>query len=204
MECSSKHKVRLFFSSQILQREKCICSWMLKLLSCKICFTGPYRKYLRPIPMTEQSFWNGYHIGHCIYVWFQQLQYACQVSDNEIDFQRQNLFFHSHLHSSKLKTDYSDMNFRHPNVLRMYGYFHCEKRVYLLLEYARYGELYKVLRSQPNQHFTEYHSANYIAQVLYYVLVVCVVLSQIHSRYGWPRQESALCCISAKFCYIIF
>ncbi|XP_063883229.1 uncharacterized protein LOC135112617 isoform X2 [Scylla paramamosain] len=55
---------------------------------------------------------------------------------------------------------------RHPNVLRMYGYFHCDKRVYLLLEYARHGELYKVLRSQPNSRFTEYHSANYIAQLV--------------------------------------
>lgn len=64
---------------------------------------------------------------------------------------------------------------RHPNVLRMYGYFHCEKRVYLLLEYARHGELYKVLRSQPDQHFTEYHSANYIAQLV-------SALQYLHSR----------------------
>lgn len=55
---------------------------------------------------------------------------------------------------------------RHPNVLRMYGYFHCDKRVYLLLEYACHGELYKVLHSQPNSRFTEYHSANYIAQLV--------------------------------------
>lgn len=65
----------------------------------------------------------------------------------------------------------SDFHCRHPNVLRMYGYFHCEKRVYLLLEYARHGELYKVLRSQPKQNFSEYHSANYIVQVVYEVLL---------------------------------
>lgn len=29
---------------------------------------------------------------------------------------------------------------RHPNILRMYGYFHDESRVYLILEYAPYGE----------------------------------------------------------------
>ena len=64
--------------------------------------------------------------------------------------------------------------YRHPNVLRMYGYFHCDMRVYLLLEYARHGELYKVLRSQPDNHFTEYQSANYIAQVirLIYSLII--------------------------------
>lgn len=55
---------------------------------------------------------------------------------------------------------------RHPNVLRMYGYFHCEKRVYLILEYARYGELYKVLCSQPNKRFSEHQAANYIVQLV--------------------------------------
>lgn len=29
---------------------------------------------------------------------------------------------------------------RHPNILRMYGYFHDESRVYLILEYAPFGE----------------------------------------------------------------
>ncbi len=35
---------------------------------------------------------------------------------------------------------------RHANVLRLYGYFYDEKRVYLILEYAPHGELYKILR----------------------------------------------------------
>lgn len=35
---------------------------------------------------------------------------------------------------------------RHPNILRLYGYFYDEKRVYLILEYAPQGELYGVLR----------------------------------------------------------
>lgn len=55
---------------------------------------------------------------------------------------------------------------RHPNILRMYGYFHCEKRVYLMLEHARYGEMYKVLCSQPNKRFTEHQAANYIVQLV--------------------------------------
>ena len=33
---------------------------------------------------------------------------------------------------------------RHPNVLQMYGYFHDDKRIYLILEFAPRGELYKV------------------------------------------------------------
>lgn len=36
--------------------------------------------------------------------------------------------------------------YRHPNILRLYGYFYDAKRVYLILEYAAQGELYKHLR----------------------------------------------------------
>lgn len=36
---------------------------------------------------------------------------------------------------------------KHPNLTRLYGYFHDEKRVYLLMEYLVNGELYKHLRS---------------------------------------------------------
>lgn len=39
-------------------------------------------------------------------------------------------------------------NFRHPNILRMFNYFHDEKRVYLILEYAMDGELFKVLQKE--------------------------------------------------------
>jgi serine/threonine protein kinase len=35
--------------------------------------------------------------------------------------------------------------FRHTNILRLYGYFYDETRVYLILEYAPRGELYKEL-----------------------------------------------------------
>ena len=33
---------------------------------------------------------------------------------------------------------------RHNNILRLYGYFYDEHKVYLILEYAPKGELYKV------------------------------------------------------------
>jgi aurora kinase len=35
---------------------------------------------------------------------------------------------------------------RHQNILRLYGYFYDAKRVYLILEYAAKGELYKQLK----------------------------------------------------------
>lgn len=44
---------------------------------------------------------------------------------------------------------------RHPNILRMYGYFYDDKRIYLILEYAPKGELYKELNKQPNKRFDE-------------------------------------------------
>lgn len=37
------------------------------------------------------------------------------------------------------------MSSRHPNILRLYGYFYDEERVYLILEYAARGEMYKEL-----------------------------------------------------------
>jgi len=44
---------------------------------------------------------------------------------------------------------------RHRNILRMFGYFHDEGRVYLILEYAPNGELYKQLQSHPLKRFSE-------------------------------------------------
>ncbi|PNF15459.1 Aurora kinase A, partial [Cryptotermes secundus] len=54
---------------------------------------------------------------------------------------------------------------RHPNILRMYGYFHDDSRVYMILEFAPNGELFKELQAQPNKRFTEERTAKYIAQI---------------------------------------
>lgn len=40
---------------------------------------------------------------------------------------------------------------RHRNVLRLFGYFHDEERVYLILEYAAGGELYRELQKKATQ-----------------------------------------------------
>ncbi|ORY99485.1 aurora kinase A-like protein [Absidia repens] len=37
---------------------------------------------------------------------------------------------------------------RHPNILRLYGYFHDETRVFLIIEFASKGELYKELQTK--------------------------------------------------------
>eukprot|EP00955_Chlamydomonas_euryale_P094798 364892-Chlamydomonas_euryale.AAC.8 len=37
---------------------------------------------------------------------------------------------------------------RHPNILRLYGYFYDAEKIYLILEYAAKGELYKQLQEK--------------------------------------------------------
>lgn len=52
---------------------------------------------------------------------------------------------------------------RHPNVLRLYGWFHDDDRIFLILEYAFKGELYKELRRAG--HLSENQAATYIASL---------------------------------------
>ncbi|SJL09713.1 related to Aurora kinase B [Armillaria ostoyae] len=54
-------------------------------------------------------------------------------------------------------------NLRHPNVLRLYGYFHDEKRIFLMLEFAGKGELYRQLSKHGR--FSEKRSSRYIDQM---------------------------------------
>ncbi|XP_049369903.1 serine/threonine-protein kinase Aurora-3-like [Solanum verrucosum] len=52
---------------------------------------------------------------------------------------------------------------RHPNVLRLYGWFHDEERIYFILEYAHGGELYRELRKTGR--LSEKQAAIYIASL---------------------------------------
>ncbi len=52
---------------------------------------------------------------------------------------------------------------RHKNILRMFGYFYDDKRVYLILEYAPKGELYKELTRRGR--FSERRAAQYISSI---------------------------------------
>lgn len=54
-------------------------------------------------------------------------------------------------------------NLRHPNILKLYGHFHDSKRIFLILEFAGKGELYKHLRREGR--FPEWKAAQYIAQM---------------------------------------
>ncbi|KAH7937014.1 hypothetical protein HPB49_007210 [Dermacentor silvarum] len=65
------------------------------------------------------------------------------------------------------------MFFRHPNILCLYNWFHDETRVYLILEYAPQGELYRQLTSA--KRFSDKRAATYIYQL-------CNALKVCHSQ----------------------
>ncbi|XP_016286291.1 aurora kinase B isoform X1 [Monodelphis domestica] len=66
---------------------------------------------------------------------------------------------------------------RHPNILRLYNYFHDRRRVYLILEYAPRGELYKEL--QKSHTFDQLRTAT-IMEELADALIYCHKKKVIH------------------------
>lgn len=70
-------------------------------------------------------------------------------------------------------------NLRHPNVLRLYGHFHDSKRIFLILEFAGRGELYKHLRKE--NRFPEWKAAQYIAQM-------AAALKYLHKKHVMHRD----------------
>jgi len=76
--------------------------------------------------------------------------YKSQLQEDDGDKQlRREIEIQSHL--------------RHPNILRLYGYFYDSKRVYLILEYAPNGEMYKELRNC--ERYAEPKAATYIYHI---------------------------------------
>lgn len=57
---------------------------------------------------------------------------------------------------------------RHPNILRLYGWFHDAERIFMILEYAHRGELYRELRK--NGHLSEKQAATVISSLYAYEL----------------------------------
>lgn len=49
--------------------------------------------------------------------------------------------------------------------MRLYSYFHDDKKIYLVLELASEGELYRHLQAAPHGRFSEERSARYTYQV---------------------------------------
>ena len=63
----------------------------------------------------------------------------------------------------------------HPNVLRMFAYFHDAERCYLVLEFANGGTLYERLAALPQRRTTERAAAGYLRQL-------CSALAYCHAR----------------------
>lgn len=55
---------------------------------------------------------------------------------------------------------------KHENIIKLYGVFHDEEKIYMIMEYACDGEIYKELKSSPGRKFPEEKASNYIKQVL--------------------------------------
>ncbi|XP_040187462.1 aurora kinase A isoform X2 [Rana temporaria] len=66
---------------------------------------------------------------------------------------------------------------RHPNILRLYGYFHDATRVYLILDYAPRGELFREL--QRCTRFDDQRASTYVTQ-LADALIYCHAKKVIH------------------------
>lgn len=68
---------------------------------------------------------------------------------------------------------------RHPNILRLFGYFHDQHRVFLILEFAAHGELFTHLRDANK--FDEPRAARYAASVAH-------ALDYCHSKHVIHRD----------------
>lgn len=71
------------------------------------------------------------------------------------------------------------MNLRHPHILRLYGYFHDERRIFLMIEFAGKGELYRQLSKHGK--FSEQRSARYVDQM-------ADALEYLHSKHVIHRD----------------
>ncbi|QQP53042.1 Aurora kinase AAlike, partial [Caligus rogercresseyi] len=68
---------------------------------------------------------------------------------------------------------------RHQRVLQLYGYFWDDKKIYLILEFAARGELYKTLQNQPHGRFPEPLASKYTRQMTE-ALIYCQANNVIH------------------------
>lgn len=69
----------------------------------------------------------------------------------------------------------------HINILQLFGFFWDDRRIYLILEYAPGGELFKEIKKSPNQRFSEEKASRYIYQM-------CNALEYIHKKHVIHRD----------------
>lgn len=117
-------------------------------------------------PLGKGKFGNVYlaRLTDSKYIVALKVLFKSQLVKNNVQHQlRREIEIQSHL--------------QHPNILRLFGYFHDERRVFLILEYAPQGELYHKLRKAGR--FEDEVAAQYILQVID-ALEVCHSKQVIH------------------------
>lgn len=55
---------------------------------------------------------------------------------------------------------------KHKNIIPLYGVFHDDDKVYMMMEYASKGDVYKELKMAAGKRFEEQKASNYIKQIL--------------------------------------
>lgn len=84
------------------------------------------------------------------YIIALKLLFKSQLVNNQVENQlRREIEIQSHM--------------RHPHILRLFGWFHDPKKIYLILEFAAKGELYKELTSKGR--LSEFRTATIIYEV---------------------------------------
>lgn len=83
-------------------------------------------------------------------------------------------------------------SFRHPNILRLYNYFYDDTRIYLILEYAPGGELYKEL--QRNQKLDQQRTAT-VRGVLGPRMHAVMTVTDCSCQYPFPTLLNLLFCV---------
>ena len=117
------------------------------------------------------------------YVVALKILFKTELAQAKVEKQlRREIEIQSHLRYITPSDTRADRMFifnRHPNILRLYGYFYDAKRVYLILEFAGQGELYKQLKKAG--YFPEEQAAKYIAQM-------ADALSYLHKKHVIHRD----------------
>merc|ERR1712130_263846 len=121
-----------------------------QLLAMDSSMEGLHHQPTRPWSLPD--FEIGRPLGNQGYVVALKCVYKKELMENKVDLQ--------------LRREIEiQMNLRPPNVLRMYGYFHDHGRIFMMLEFAGRGELFKILSKLPERRFDESTAAKYIAQI---------------------------------------
>ena len=107
--------------------------------------------------------------------------YKKELLENKVDLQlRREIEIQMNLRYVA-RSDGCALTGRHPNVLRMFGYFHDQGRIFMMLEFAGRGELFKILSKLPDRRFDEPTAARYIAQI-------ADALQYLHSKHVIHRD----------------